>query len=181
MDETVVVYFTSVLAAGVTAQWLAWRLRIPSILVLLGFGVVLGQCFGGTERVNDLLPSQLLFPLVSLSVAVIMLEGGLTLHVKELRDAGSAVFRIVTIDLFDEPFGAPFVAYEFRRQPVKQFGVRRGSAGNSKVIARLDNSCSEQLLPNSIHVNARHVLPWQSFRIGHGLRQGEPSAGRPGR
>lgn len=97
MDETVVVYFTSVLAAGVTAQWLAWRLRIPSILVLLGFGVVLGQCFGGTERVNDLLPSQLLFPLVSLSVAVIMLEGGLTLHVKELRDAGSAVFRIVTI------------------------------------------------------------------------------------
>lgn len=97
MDETVVVYFTSVLAAGVAAQWIAWRLRVPSILVLLGFGVLLGQCFGGWEQVNQLLPSQLLFPLVSLSVAVIMLEGGLTLHMKELREAGNAVFRVVTI------------------------------------------------------------------------------------
>ncbi|MFP6673905.1 MAG: sodium:proton antiporter [Pirellulaceae bacterium] len=97
MDESVVLYFTSVLALGVTAQWIAWRLRIPSILVLLACGIALGQVFGGSEQLNKLLPSNLLFPIVSLSVAVIMLEGGLTLHLKELREAGSAVFRIVTI------------------------------------------------------------------------------------
>jgi len=97
VDETVVVYFTSVLAAGVAAQWIAWRLHVPSILVLLVFGVILGQCFGGSDRVNALLPSQLLFPLIPLSVAVIMLEGGLTLHLNELREAGNAVFRVVTI------------------------------------------------------------------------------------
>ncbi|HIM31559.1 MAG TPA: sodium:proton exchanger [Planctomycetes bacterium] len=97
MDESVVLYFTSVLALGVTAQWIAWRLRIPSILVLLACGIALGQVLGGSERMNELLPSGLLFPIVSLSVAVIMLEGGLTLHLKELREAGSAVFRIVTI------------------------------------------------------------------------------------
>lgn len=110
MNETLAVYFTTVLAAGVTAQWLAWRLRIPSILVLLVFGIGIGQAFGGYEKVSDLLPSHLLFPLVSLSVAVIMLEGGLTLHWKELSEAGTAVFRMVTAGALVTWIGATIAA-----------------------------------------------------------------------
>ncbi len=32
-----------VLLLGMTAQWLAWRLRLPSILLLLAFGFIAGR------------------------------------------------------------------------------------------------------------------------------------------
>ncbi|MCH8923679.1 MAG: hypothetical protein IIA67_11105, partial [Planctomycetes bacterium] len=41
-------YLVGVLALGVAAQWLAWRLRLPSILLLLGFG------FGAAWLVSEL-------------------------------------------------------------------------------------------------------------------------------
>jgi NhaP-type Na+/H+ or K+/H+ antiporter len=57
---------------GVVAQWLAWRLRVPSIVVLLLFGILLGPVFGFIEPDNLLGP--VLFPIVSLSVAFILFE-----------------------------------------------------------------------------------------------------------
>ena len=35
-----------VAVAGVTAQWIGWRFRVPSILALLAFGFVLGPATG---------------------------------------------------------------------------------------------------------------------------------------
>ena len=42
-----IAYLALVLALGILAQWLAWRLRIPSILILLafGFGLLLSLAF----------------------------------------------------------------------------------------------------------------------------------------
>ncbi len=96
-------YLALVPTLGVTAQWLAWRTRLPGILLLLLFGVVLGlwvqpdqylaQVTGGELSSS----AKILFPLVSLSVAVIMFEGGLSLKLGELREAGGAAFRLVTV------------------------------------------------------------------------------------
>ena len=82
-------------AAGGTAQWMAWKLRLPSILLLLIAGILVGpvlgllhprQLFGG-----------LLDPLVSLAVAVILYEGGLTLKMKELGANAAAILRLLTV------------------------------------------------------------------------------------
>ncbi|HEY1922669.1 MAG TPA: cation:proton antiporter, partial [Tepidisphaeraceae bacterium] len=84
-----------ILILGIGAQWLAWRLRVPSILLLLLFGFLAGPV---THLLN---PEALLGPLlpsvVSLSVALILFEGGLGLHVADLRRVGGVVRNLVTI------------------------------------------------------------------------------------
>ncbi|ENR0236125.1 cation:proton antiporter [Klebsiella aerogenes] len=83
--------------ASLLAQWLAWRLRIPSILPLLLIGVLLGP---GVHLLQpDILFGPLLFPLVSLSVAIILFEGALTLRFDEIRGLGGIVRNLVTVGM----------------------------------------------------------------------------------
>lgn len=87
-------------AIGVTAlacQWLAWRLRLPAILFLLLAGVAAGPLLGWLDP--DALLGPLLFPLVSLAVAVILFEGSLTLRLSELPDIGRVVRRLISLGL----------------------------------------------------------------------------------
>lgn len=97
------VFLTAVLGLGITAQWLAWRLKLPSILLLLAFGFLVGVFSGdnpdvpGDTITDEMLGSKLLFPIVSLSVAVIMFEGGLTLRFHEIHESAKTVLRLVTV------------------------------------------------------------------------------------
>lgn len=75
-------------------QWAAWRMRLPAILPLLVAGILAGPVTGLLEP--DALLGDLLFPLVSLAVAVILFEGSLTLDFKDLRGHGRTVRRLVT-------------------------------------------------------------------------------------
>lgn len=93
-DKTIVIGLAGVFLLGVGAQWLAWRLRVPAILLLLIFGLIAGP--GTRLIVPDEIFGQLLLPLVSLSVAIILFEGGLTLRIGELRSVGRAVRNLVT-------------------------------------------------------------------------------------
>ncbi|MBZ0301316.1 MAG: cation:proton antiporter, partial [Anaerolineae bacterium] len=84
-----------ILLLGTLAQWLSWRLRIPSILVLLLFGFIAGPLTGVLSP--DALLGDLLFPVVSLSVAIILFEGGLSLNIRELSEVGGTVRRLITV------------------------------------------------------------------------------------
>jgi NhaP-type Na+/H+ or K+/H+ antiporter len=84
-----------VLLFGLGSQWLAWRLRLPSILLLLLSGVFVGPVCGWLEP--DVVLGELLFPFVSLSVAVILFEGGLSLKVKELRGVGRTLGLLIGV------------------------------------------------------------------------------------
>lgn len=79
------------------AQWLAWALRVPAILFLLLTGLTLGPVTGVLNP--DLLLGDLLFPLVSLSVAIILFEGALTLHLAELKGIGKVVRNLCSIGM----------------------------------------------------------------------------------
>lgn len=83
--------------ASLLAQWLAWLLRLPAILPLLLFGIVLGPTVHLVQP--DLLFGDLLFPLVSLSVAIILFEGALTLRFEEIRGLGGVVRNLVTVGM----------------------------------------------------------------------------------
>lgn len=95
MSEHLLVGLAGILVLGIGAQWLAWRLRLPSILLLLLFGFLAGPITGFIRPDN--LFGELLFPLVSISVAVILFEGGLTLRMAELPKAGSVIFRLISV------------------------------------------------------------------------------------
>src|SRR5690606_37949634 len=80
---------------GVAAQWLADRLRIPVIIVLLVAGLLVGPVLGLLDP--DELLGDLLFPVVSLSVGIILFEGSLSLGVRQLRAAGPVALSLVTV------------------------------------------------------------------------------------
>ncbi len=80
---------------GVGSQWLAWRLRLPAIVLMLLAGVIAGPVLGVFDPDRDIGP--LTAPLISLAVAVILFEGGLTLNFHSLRDAAEGVKRLVFI------------------------------------------------------------------------------------
>ncbi len=92
MEERHILFLAAVLALGLAAQWIAWRLRLPAILLLLVFGFAAGRYFDPEVLIGH----ELLFSVVSLSVALILFEGGLSLRIAELRDTGRAVFGLVT-------------------------------------------------------------------------------------
>lgn len=79
---------------GFFCQWLAWRSKLPAILFLLASGLILGPLTNWLDP--DQLMGDLLFPFVSLAVAVILFEGALTLRFDEVRSLGKVVQRLVT-------------------------------------------------------------------------------------
>ena len=92
--EKVLLGLTAVFILGVSAQWFAWRLRLPSILLLLATGFGAGPLSGSLDP--DALLGDLLFPVVSLSVAIILFEGSLSLRLSELSHVGGALRNILT-------------------------------------------------------------------------------------
>lgn len=101
MSEHLLLGLSSVVVLGVGAQWLAWRLGLPSILLLLAIGFLAGPV-SGTFLSKPLLDpdhllGELLLPIVSISVALILYEGGLTLRLTELGGAGTVVWRLVSV------------------------------------------------------------------------------------
>jgi NhaP-type Na+/H+ or K+/H+ antiporter len=95
MDE-LLIGLAALLLLGVGAQWVAWRLRLPGILLLLGMGLFAGPEWLGWIHPDRLL-GDLLFPVVSASVAVILFEGGLGLRIADLSAHGRVVARLCTV------------------------------------------------------------------------------------
>lgn len=83
------------LALGMAAQWLAWYLKQPSILFLLLIGLIMGPIMGFFQP--DVVMGELLFPFISLGVAVILFEGALTLEFHEIKQHGRMVQNLVSI------------------------------------------------------------------------------------
>lgn len=95
MHQNVVIGLAVIVVLGIVAQWLAWRFKIPAILMLLVFGFVAGPVTGLIHP--DELFGELLFPFVSVSVAIILFEGGLSLKLDELRGVEGVVRLLVSV------------------------------------------------------------------------------------
>lgn len=94
MNEAIALTLAGVLLAGIACQWIAWRVRLPAIIFLLAAGIAAGPLLGLLDP--DALLGDLLFPLVSLAVAVILFEGSLTLRFHEIRGLGRVIRRLIT-------------------------------------------------------------------------------------
>ncbi|RJP22747.1 MAG: hypothetical protein C4520_07775 [Candidatus Abyssobacteria bacterium SURF_5] len=95
MHESILFGIACIFLLGIGAQWLAWRLRFPAILLLLIAGFLAGPVTGiidPDELLGDLLP-----PLVSLSVGIILFEGGLSLKFRELRQIAGVVRNLLSV------------------------------------------------------------------------------------
>lgn len=94
---------------GISAQVVAEYLKVPSIVFLLLFGILLGH--DGLKLLN---PHQLgvgLEVLVALSVAIILFEGGLNLQLRELNKVSGSLRNLVTIGTLITLIGGGMAAH----------------------------------------------------------------------
>jgi len=95
LEHHLTLTLVSIALLGIGAQWLAWRIKMPAIVLLTVAGLVAGPVTGWLQPSRDL--EQLFDPLIKLGVAVILFEGGLTLRFHEFRQAAHGVMRLVTV------------------------------------------------------------------------------------
>jgi NhaP-type Na+/H+ or K+/H+ antiporter len=94
MEQHLLYILAAIMVLGSAAQWLSWRLKVPAILALLAIGLLCGPVTGVLDP--DAIFGDLLFPIISLGVAVVLFEGGLTLKFADLRGQGAAVSNLVS-------------------------------------------------------------------------------------
>lgn len=82
-------------ALGIGAQWVAWRTGWPAIVLMLAAGFIAGPVTGMIDPQAAF--GELLDPMISVGVALILFEGGLSLDLRELRHSGKAVWRLATV------------------------------------------------------------------------------------
>jgi len=92
---SIAISLTAILVLGILAKWIGWATRIPSILLLLLIGLLVGPILGWIQ--TQPLFGNLLLPIVSLSVAIILFEGGLNLRFRDLKDVGHVILLLVTV------------------------------------------------------------------------------------
>ncbi|AZJ31519.1 MULTISPECIES: cation:proton antiporter [Tenacibaculum] len=113
-----------IIILGILAQWVAWRFKIPAILPLILIGLLVGPI--AAEFFNDdgskwiepiwdgekgLFPGEGLYYFVSLSISIILFEGGLTLRRGEIKNIGPVITKLITLGSAVTFFGGAIIAH----------------------------------------------------------------------
>lgn len=93
MHEHILLGLATICIVGAFAQWLGWKLKFPPIIFLLVAGFFIGPITGFVNP--DELFGELLFPIISLAVSIILFEGGLTLNLTEFKQSGKVIWRLI--------------------------------------------------------------------------------------
>ena len=113
----------SLVILGILAQWVAWKLKIPAILPLILIGLFVGPVStllseDGTKWLEPIyngeegiFPGESLFYFVSLAIAVILFEGGLTLRKRDVSSIGSVIVKLITVAVVITFIGSGFAAH----------------------------------------------------------------------
>jgi len=108
---------------GILAQWVAWKLKTPAILPLILIGLLFGPFStlisedGGKwiepiwNGQNGLFPGESLYYFVSLAIAIILFEGGLTLRKSEVGVIGHVIVKLISVGAAVTFFGAGLAAH----------------------------------------------------------------------
>lgn len=70
-------------ALGIGAQWFAWRLNLPAIVLMALAGLLVGPGLGWVNPTEDF--GEFYRPVITLAVAIILFEGGLSLNFSEIK------------------------------------------------------------------------------------------------
>ena len=95
MHQEAVIALSVIGIVAIFCQWFAWWVKLPAIVFLLIAGIILGPLTGWLNPEHLFGP--LLFPMVSLAVAIILFEGSLTLKFDEIRGLQKVVRNMLTL------------------------------------------------------------------------------------
>ncbi len=94
MQEEILIKLAVIGVLGSLAQWFSWWVKLPSILFLLLLGFLVGPITGYLNP--DEVFGDMLFPMVSLAVSVILFEGALTLSFQEIKGLQQVIRRLIS-------------------------------------------------------------------------------------
>lgn len=149
---------SGVLIIGLACQWVAWRVKLPAILFLLLCGILAGPVLGFLRP--DALFGDLLFPFISLAVAVILFEGSLTLKFQDLAGLQDVVRNMITlgagVTLLVTALGTRYLL-GFSWEVSFLFGSLMTVTGPTVIVPML----------RTVRPNARlsHILRWEGILI----------------
>jgi len=158
MHENVIIVLSGIGLIGLVCQWLAWRVKLPAILFLLIAGITAGPILGKLNP--DQTFGQLLLPIISLSVAVILFEGGLTLKFNQIRGMQTVARRLVATGVLVTWAIIAFATHlllGFSRKLSLLFGAIMVVTGPTVVVPLL-----RTVRPT---VNVANILRWEGIVI----------------
>jgi len=157
----------SILVLGIFSQWLAWKIKQPAILPLILIGLFIGPIStfltpNGSKLIDGdfIFSGDLLFSFVSISVGVILFEGGLTLNLREIRNLAGTVRNLLIIGSLITFFGGGIAAHYIMGLSWKisfLFGALIIVSGPTVIMPILRN-----VRPNS---NINTILKWEGILI----------------
>ena len=81
---------------GMISQWIAWKQKVPVIILLIVSGFIAGPILGIITP-QQTLGQEMIFTIVELSVALILFDGALQLKISELKLVSSGLKRILSL------------------------------------------------------------------------------------
>lgn len=111
----ITILISTTVVVGIGAQVLAKFLRIPSIVLLLLFGIGLGS--SGLELIEPSLLGSGLEVIVSLSIALILFEGGLNLQIRDLSSVSVSLRNLITVGVLITLVSSAIAAHELSQFP----------------------------------------------------------------
>lgn len=93
----ILIIFACAFTACTLCQWIAWKVKLPAIIFLLLAGLLSGPVFNFLEPKQ--LMGQLYLPFVSLSVAIILFEGSLTLKIRDILHLQKVLRNMLSVGL----------------------------------------------------------------------------------
>ena len=148
-----------IISLGCLCQLLAWKFRLPSILLLLVSGFLFGD--GWLQLIDQsLIPDEFLFPCVSIAVAIILFEGGLDLKLGEIHELRTVIIKLISVGVLIS-WGVAAVAASYLFDCSPSFSLLIGAiltvSGPTVVIPLLQD------LRVSSTVN--RVLKWEGILV----------------
>lgn len=150
--------FTVAAALGVCLFTVASFLQVSAIVVLLIGGVIAGPQVLGIVNPSDL--GSGLSTIISLAVAIILFEGGLTLDLKGYRSASKEICRVLTIGVLVTWIGSTLLIWMlFRFDPAFCF------LAASLVIVTGPTVIGPLLHRIRVRERLHHILHWEGVLI----------------
>ena len=144
--------------AGIGLIALADRLRLPSIALLLVGGILLGPEVLGMVEPNSLGGG--LETVVTLAVAVVLFEGGLTLDIAGFRREPQVIVRLLTVGVAVTWMSAAAVVYIVYRP-----GIELALIAGSLVIVTGPTVVSPLLRRIGLQPRLHHILYWEGVLV----------------
>lgn len=109
MHDNILTIIITISFLSLLCQYISWWVKIPSILFLLITGLILGPVMGFLD--SSLLLGDLFYPIVSLSVAIILFEGSLSLKFKKIKEQKKYIIKFISLGGMITFVGVSFACY----------------------------------------------------------------------